>query len=80
MKWLWTVLEKKAWSVSIKTKIMLAAVGLVYASIGLGIWGIVRFFALDSAQWAFCFAGYPVLISWAAVFLDTSNHEFTGRL
>lgn len=79
MKWLWTRLETKTWSVSAKTKIMLLICSLVYALIGLALWALIRLAAFDSAQWAFCFAGYPVLISWVVVFLYTANHEFTNH-
>lgn len=63
MKYLWNLLEKTKWKQSWKRRMFLFLSVLIFAALGLGIWGIVQLFALKSTPWMLCFVGYPAVLA-----------------
>ena len=80
MKSIWNYLEEKDWKASTKFRAFLFIEALICGLIGFAVWGVIQFFALSSIDWMICFIGYPVIFSWFAVFIYTTNNDFTDGL
>ncbi len=76
MKALWNMIEKKKWTAKAKYAAALLLLGAVFALAGFALWMVIRLRALSSVDWMLCFIGYPVVISWIAIFLYSCRHEF----
>ena len=76
MKYIWNKIEDKNWKTATKVNAFLWVLGVLYGSIGLVVWSVVRIWALKTLDWMICFVGYPVIISWLVVLLYVCNHDF----
>jgi len=76
MKKLWNYIDRKNLTIDEKFKIACAIIGFISGFIGFIIWLLVRFWALDTIMWLFCFIGYPVVISFIFTFIYGCRHEF----
>lgn len=76
MRTLWTYLDGKNWQAGTKYKIILLLLGTVFALTGFAVWLIIRIWTLSTWDWMICFIGYPVVISWFAVFFYSCKHSF----
>lgn len=76
MKQLWKFIDKKNWTAKRKIAAAFMIIGTLAALAGLAVWLGIRNMVLTSPKWCICFMGYPVMVSWFAVYLYYCNHVF----
>ena len=58
----WNILSEKICEKNILMKLFLTVNVLIWSAIGYLLWFSVHYFALNSIDWALCFAGYPGIL------------------
>lgn len=58
MEMLWKTVNKPCRSEKTNGNIFLFLNTIIFTCLGLMVWLVVRFFALETIDWAICFAGY----------------------
>lgn len=76
MSRLWNYIGKQNWTADKKYRAALFILGIESALGGFLIWLIIQNWALSSWEWAVCFTGYPLVISWFVVFFYSCRHAF----
>lgn len=73
---IWKYIDRKDWNSSSKYKTILIVFAVLSAVFGFTAWLIIRNWTLSTWDWMICFAVYPVIISWFALFTYSCNHDF----
>ncbi|MCR5580693.1 MAG: hypothetical protein K6F66_03810 [Pseudobutyrivibrio sp.] len=76
MRGFWNYVDRKNWLARTKYVVAIIVICTLFAAVGLGLWFIIKDYALSTIDWMICFICYPIVISYIGVFIYGCNHEF----
>ena len=76
MKYIWSWVDRKHLPVEKKYNLCLWITSILLAAAGCALYALLNLTLHLAGQWLVILAGWPVLISWVAVFLYGCRHPF----
>lgn len=76
MKYLWNWIDRQDWTEKSKYMVIILLCAVIASAVGLGIWSIVRLWALNHWSWMAVFTGYPAFIALVLIIVYSFNHDF----